>query len=148
MVRLGIGLHGFDSTTKLGLRHVSSLKTTISQIRDIKKGESIGYNRGGKAQKDMTIAVVAIGYADGYLRAFGNGVGEMNINDKRAPTIGNICMDMTILDVTDVSCEQGDDVIVFGASPTIQELATWTDTIPYEILTNISERVKRVFFSE
>ncbi len=148
MVRLGIGLHGFDSTDTLHLRPTGKLTSKISQVRDIKKGESVGYNRSGIAKKDMKIAIIPIGYADGYSRVFGNGAAYMNINGLRAATIGNICMDMAMIDVTGIPCEEGDDVVVFGASPTISDLAGWANTIPYEILTNISERVKRVFYSE
>ncbi|MEP2023960.1 MAG: bifunctional UDP-N-acetylmuramoyl-tripeptide:D-alanyl-D-alanine ligase/alanine racemase [Reichenbachiella sp.] len=150
MVRLGIGLHGFDPTqTEQGkLRIVSALKCNVSQVKKIAAGESIGYGRSGFAKKDTTIAIIPIGYADGYLRAFGNGVGQMLVNDQMVSTIGNVCMDMTMLDVTDVAVKSGDEVIVFGEKPNISELAEWIKTIPYEILTNVSQRVKRVFLSE
>lgn len=150
MVRLGIGLHGFDPTqTEQGqLKIVSSLKCNVSQVKKIAAGESIGYGRSGFAKKDTTIAIVPIGYADGYLRAFGNGTGQMLINDQLVPTIGNICMDMTMVDVTDISVKSGDEAVVFGEKPHISDLAEWIKTIPYEILTNVSQRVKRVFLSE
>lgn len=150
MVRLGIGLHGFDPTqTEQGqLKIVSSLKCNVSQVKKIPAGESIGYGRSGFAKKDTTIAIVPIGYADGYLRAFGNGIGKMLINGQLVPTIGNVCMDMTMIDVTDVSVKSGDEVVIFGEKPGISDLADWIKTIPYEILTNVSQRVKRVFLSE
>lgn len=150
MVRLGIGLHGFDPTqTEQGnLKIVSSLKCNVSQVKKIASGESIGYGRSGFAKKDTTIAIIPIGYADGYLRAFGNGVGQMMINGELVPTIGNICMDMTMVDVTNLSVKSGDEVVVFGEKPNISDLAEWIKTIPYEILTNVSQRVKRVFLSE
>ncbi|UXX80953.1 bifunctional UDP-N-acetylmuramoyl-tripeptide:D-alanyl-D-alanine ligase/alanine racemase [Reichenbachiella carrageenanivorans] len=150
MVRLGIGLHGFDPTqTEQGqLKIVSSLKCNVSQVKKIPAGESIGYGRSGFAKKDTTIAIIPIGYADGYLRAFGNGIGQMLINGQLVPTIGNVCMDMTMVDVTGVSVKSGDEVVVFGEKPTISALAEWIKTIPYEILTNVSQRVKRVFLSE
>jgi alanine racemase len=145
MVRLGIGLYGFDPTLQLHLRPVSKLITHISQIKKVKAGESIGYGRSGRANNDLIIAIVPVGYADGYLRIFGNGTGKMNVKGQLAPTIGNICMDMTMLDVTGTSVEEGEEVIVFGDNPTIQDLAIWARTIPYEILTNISQRVNRVY---
>ncbi|WP_420582359.1 bifunctional UDP-N-acetylmuramoyl-tripeptide:D-alanyl-D-alanine ligase/alanine racemase [Reichenbachiella sp.] len=150
MVRLGIGLHGFDPTqTEQGqLKIVSSLKCNVSQVKKIAAGESIGYGRSGFAKTDTTIAIIPIGYADGYLRAFGNSVGRMMINDQLVPTIGNVCMDMTMVDVTGLEVKSGDEVVVFGEKPSISELAEWIKTIPYEILTNVSQRVKRVFLSE
>ena len=150
MVRLGIGLYGIDATPKVQhrLQHVTTLKTTISQIKNLKKGETIGYSRKGVAVKDMRTATVKIGYADGYPRILSNGKGKMMINGNPAPVIGNICMDMTMLDVTDIEANEGDEVIVFGEEPTVSNVATWADTIPYEILTTISQRVKRVYFEE
>ncbi len=149
MVRLGIGLYGYDSSeSNENLQPVSKLKTHISQIKHIVSGESVGYSRKGVAAQDSTIAIVAIGYADGYLRKFSNGNAYMTINGQKAYTIGNVCMDMTMLDVTNLNVSEGDEVIVFGESPSIEELAAWGETIPYEILTNVSQRVKRVFVSE
>ncbi len=148
MVRLGIGLHGFDSTGQLDLRPSSKLKTTISQVLKVKKGETVGYSRKGKINRDSKIAVLPIGYEDGYLRVFGNGKASVIINGQPCPTVGNICMDMTMVDVTDVPTKTGDEVIIFGDNPSITDLAEVVDTIPYEILTNISSRVKRVFVSE
>ncbi len=149
MVRLGIGLYGVGVGEKQkNLAPTGSLKTTISQIKKVKAGETIGYGRKGKAINDTTIATIPIGYADGYDRRFSNGVGKMNIQGILVPVIGNVCMDMTMIDITGLSVSVGETVTVFGENPTINELAEAIDTIPYEILTNVSERVKRVFFSE
>ncbi|MCE7994069.1 MAG: bifunctional UDP-N-acetylmuramoyl-tripeptide:D-alanyl-D-alanine ligase/alanine racemase [Roseivirga sp.] len=150
MVRLGIGLYGLEASGEQAdeLRTVGTLKTTISQVKEIKTGETIGYSRKGVAATDMSIATVAIGYADGYSRAFSNGVGSMYINNQSAPVIGNVCMDMTMLDVTGLNARPGDEVIVFGETPSIKTLAHQINTIPYEILTNVSERVKRVYLTE
>lgn len=150
MVRLGVGLYGFDPTEleQEHLRPVATLKSTISQIKNIKKGETVGYGRKGMAISNMQIATIPIGYADGYLRAFGNGNGSMLVRNQLARVFGNVCMDMTMLDVTNTNCEIGDEVIVFGQKPTIKDLADQINTIPYEIMTNIGQRVKRVFQSE
>ncbi len=146
MVRLGIGLYGIDD--KQTLHNVTTLTTTISQIKNIKKGESVGYNRSGVVNRDAVIATVRIGYADGYPRLLGNGIGRMMVNGQLAPVIGNICMDMTMLDITGIAAGEGDEVLVFGEELPVNELAKWAQTIPYEILTNISQRVKRVYFEE
>lgn len=150
MVRLGIGLHGIEVSELQGdkLLSTATLKTVVSQLRSVKAGETIGYGRQGKATKDMVIATIAIGYADGYLRYFGNGNAYVLVNGQKAKTTGNICMDMTMIDVTDLSVDVGDEVILFGSEPTVRQLAEWGNTIPYEVLTNISSRVKRVFYSE
>ena len=151
MVRLGIGLYGIDPSGEVQqqLEQISTLRTIISQVKKIKKGETVGYGRQGKAERDLTIATVGIGYADGISRRLGNGVGSMLVNNQLAPTIGSICMDMTMLDITDIAgVKEGDEVIVFGKKIPIQRLAEWEETIPYEILTNISERVKRIYFEE
>jgi alanine racemase len=145
MVRLGIGLYGFDPSGSMNLAPVSVLKTRISQIKTVKKGEYIGYGTDGRADRNATIAIVPIGYADGYARVFGKGRGFMGLHDHQVPTIGNICMDMTMLDVTGISCFEGDTVVVFGEKPTIEDLAEWAQTIPYEILTSVSQRVSRIF---
>ncbi len=150
MIRLGIGLYGVDAEPAIQqqLKNVTTLKTTISQIKKIKAGESIGYSRKGVAAKDSVIATVRIGYADGYPRLLSNGAGSMFVNDKLAPVIGNVCMDMTMLDITGVDAQEGDEVIVFGAALPVSELAASAQSIPYEILTGISQRVKRVYFEE
>ena len=150
MVRLGIGLYGVDSNEAMQqqLKNVSTLKTTISQIKKVKAGESVGYSRKGIAEKDSIIATVRIGYADGYPRSLGNGIGKMNVNGSLAPVIGNVCMDMTMLDITGIAAKEGDDVTVFGEKLAVAELAQWANTIAYEILTGISQRVKRVYYEE
>jgi Alr-MurF fusion protein len=149
MVRLGVGLYGVDPTAERhNLKPVNTLKTLISQIRTVKAGETVGYGRKGKAINDMRIGTIAIGYADGYSRAFSKGVGEVLVNGKRAPVIGNVCMDMTMIDLTGIDAHEGSEVIVFGNGLSVDELATRIHTIPYEILTNTSERVKRVFVTE
>jgi alanine racemase len=150
MVRLGIGLYGIDSSQRSGskLVNVSTLKTTISQIKQVKKGDSVGYGRVGKVTKDKTIATVGIGYADGLNRRLSDGNGRMFLNGSLVPIIGNICMDMTMLDITGVDAKEGDEVVVFGNNPTVEEIAEAAETIPYEILTGISGRVKRVYFQE
>lgn len=150
MVRLGIGLYGFDSAVEANqnLRTAVVLKTTVTQVKTLKAEQTVGYSRNGIMPKDGKIATVKIGYADGYSRKFGNGVGKMLINGKLVPTIGSICMDMCMLNVSDLNVHVGDEVIVFNEELTISDLAEQIDTIPYEILTNISQRVKRVYFYE
>jgi alanine racemase len=148
MVRLGIGLYGIG-VKNLPLQPALTLKSTIAQIKHVKKGESISYNRKGIAQKNSVIATVRIGYADGYNRRFSNGVGEMLVKGKLAPVIGVVCMDMTMLDVTDIDhVNEGDEVILFGSELSIENIAKSIGTIPYEIMTGISQRVKRVYWSE
>ena len=150
MVRLGIGLYGVDPTKDdfKDLQPVATLKTIISQIKDIPKGESIGYGRKGFAEKDLKLATIAIGYADGFSRRLSQGIGEVLINGNRAKVIGNVCMDMTMVDITGLEAKEGDEVIIFGNELPIQMMAEKINTIPYEILTNVSERVKRVFASD
>ncbi len=150
MVRIGIGLYGFDGGLPniRALQTVAVLKTTVTQVKRIKANESVGYSRKGVLPEGGKIATVKIGYADGYNRRFGNGVGHMLINGKIAKTVGVICMDMCMLDVTGIEVRTGDEVIVFNRELTIAQLAKQIDTIPYEILTNISQRVKRVYFYE
>ena len=150
MVRLGIGLYGVDSskTIQQQLKNVTTLKTTISQIKKIKAGETVGYSRTGIVTNDATIATVRIGYADGYPRALSNGKGKMWVNGHLVPVIGVVCMDMTMLDITGKNIAEGDDVIVFGEVLSVHDVAEWAKTIPYEILTGISQRVKRVYYEE
>ncbi|MFM2155841.1 MAG: hypothetical protein RL516_590 [Bacteroidota bacterium] len=150
MVRLGIGLHGIAATAneQRQLQMVATLKTTISQLRTVAAGDTIGYSRRGVAQRDMLIATVGIGYADGLSRQLGNGVGKMLVNGQLAPIVGSICMDMTMLDVTGMDVREGMEVIVFGQENSILEIAQQLGTIPYEVLTGISERVKRVYYHE
>lgn len=150
MVRLGIGLYGIDPTEEGGapLRPVVTLKTVISQIKKLKAGETVGYGRRGKVSTDTRVATLAIGYADGYSRKFSNGAGNVLINGRLAPVKGNVCMDMTMVDITGIPAQEGDDAIIFGPGLPIQQVAQWIETIPYEILTSTSDRVKRVFFAE
>ncbi len=150
MVRIGIGLYGFDSALpdNKGLQTVAVLKTTVTQVKELNPGETVGYSRKGILPNGGKIATVKIGYADGYARSFGNGVGKMLVNGELVPTIGSICMDMCMLDITGLHVNTGDEVIVFDSQHTIVDLANQIGTIPYEILTNISQRVKRVYFYE
>jgi alanine racemase len=150
MVRLGIGLYGVEATgqEQRALQSVGTLKTIVSQIKYLSSGETVGYSRKGVVDHDAAIATLAIGYADGYDRGLGNGAGKVWVNGTLCPTIGNICMDMTMIDVTNAQVEEGDEVIVFGKEVPITELAKTINTIPYEILTGIGDRVKRVFFKE
>jgi Alr-MurF fusion protein len=150
MVRLGIGLYGVNPTSlpDPNLKPVATLKTIISQIKHVKSGNTVGYGRKGKTSQDTTVATIAIGYADGFSRAFSQGKGTVLINGRKAPVIGNVCMDMTMIDITGIEAREGDEVTIFGGGLPIQEVAQKINTIPYEILTNTSERVKRVFFAE
>lgn len=150
MVRLGIGLYGIsnDKTEQKYLENVGTLKSIISQIRTIEKGESVGYGRRFIAEKTTKIATIPIGYADGISRQWGNGLGFVTINNQKATIVGSVCMDMLMVDVTDIDCNEGDRTTIFGDSPTVKEFAEKLKTIPYEILTSISQRVKRVFYRE
>jgi alanine racemase len=150
MVRLGIGLYGVgnDATERKSLETVGTLKTVILQIKDIEPGESIGYSRKFIATEKMRIATLPIGYADGIPRAWGNQKGYVTIRNKKAVITGTISMDMMMVDVTNIHCKEGDMAIIFGATPSVIEIADALGTIPYEILTSISQRVKRVFFKE
>jgi len=157
MVRLGIGLYGvgFNDEEQNNLRNVSTLKTIISQIKKVKAGETIGYNRKGVASTDRIIAIIPVGYADGFNRRLGNGKGKVMIKGIPARTIGNISMDSCMVDITELvnlqkenPPREGDEVIVFGDSFSIRHMADDLETIPYEILTGISRRVKRVYFFE
>lgn len=150
MVRLGVGLYGIDpSAQDLALHPVVRLKTVISQVKVVPAGATIGYGRRGVAPHESRIATIAIGYADGYSRQFGRGAGKVLVRGQLAPTIGNICMDMTMIDVTGIeSARAGDEVIIFGPELPITEVANQIGTIPYELLTNTSDRVKRVFHTE
>jgi alanine racemase len=148
MVRLGIGLYGISSVAPEKLRNVSTLKSTVLQVKDVYPGDTVGYGRMGKIEKPSTIAIVPVGYADGINRHLGNGTGKFTVNGAIVPVIGNICMDMTILDVTGMDTREGDEVIIFGDENPVTDMAAELDTIPYEILTGISERVKRVYLYE
>jgi alanine racemase len=148
MVRLGIGLYGVsnDPAEQKYLENVGTLKSVISQIRTISAGESVGYGRKFMAEKPTKVATIPIGYADGISRGWGNGVGFITIKDKKAKILGSICMDMLMVDVTEIDCTEGDSVVVFGESPTVSYIAKKLNTIAYEVLTSISQRVKRVFY--
>ncbi|MGX5818515.1 bifunctional UDP-N-acetylmuramoyl-tripeptide:D-alanyl-D-alanine ligase/alanine racemase [Chitinophaga lutea] len=151
MVRLGIGMYGVDSNGAFQekLRNVSTLKTTVAQLKHIPAGDTVGYGGKWKAGKPSVTATVRIGYADGYTRRLGNGRGSMLVRGKLAPVIGAVAMDMLMLDVSHIpDVAEGDEVIVFGEDLRVQDVAAWADTIPYEILTGISQRVKRVYFQE
>lgn len=147
MVRLGIGLYGISVGEK-GLKNVSTLKTQILQIKTLSKDESIGYNRKGKLTRESKIAIIPIGYADGLSRLLSNGNGYVIVNGHKAPFIGNICMDMCMIDLTNIKAKEGNTVIVFGEENPVSQLAKRLHTIPYEIFTNISQRVKRIYFHE
>ncbi|REG83605.1 bifunctional UDP-N-acetylmuramoyl-tripeptide:D-alanyl-D-alanine ligase/alanine racemase [Algoriphagus antarcticus] len=148
MVRLGIGLYGVEVTGKheLALRAISTLKTTISQVKELEAGETVGYSRKGVLPAGGTIATLALGYADGYDRRFSNGKGYVLIQGQKAAVIGNVCMDMCMVDVSGMDVKAGDEAIVYGEKISLKELADQIGTIPYELLTNISTRVKRVYY--
>ncbi len=148
MVRLGIGLYGVDVTggNQLKLREAAVLTTTIAQIRKVGAGETVGYNRKGRLTRDSLIATIRIGYADGYPRSLGSGRGMVMIRNKFFPVIGSVCMDMTMIDITDLpGITTDDEVVVFGRGLNLNQLADWAGTIPYDIMTGISQRVKRVY---
>src|SRR6185369_1539334 len=149
MVRLGIGMYGSDASGKMELHPVATLRSTVAQIKHVRAGESVSYNRKGIVKNDSIIATVRIGYADGYPRRLGNGIGKMLVKGKLAPVIGAVCMDMTMLDVTSIAgVVEGDEVIVFGKELSIETIADSAQTIPYEIMTGISQRVKRIYYQE
>ena len=148
MVRLGIGLYGIDPFTNKILHNVTTLRTTILQIHDVPADETVGYSRKGVLHRDSRIASLPIGYADGLNRHLGNGRGYCLVNGQKAPYVGNICMDVCMIDVTDINCKEGDKAIVFGDELPVTVLADWLDTIPYEILTGVSNRVKRVYYQD
>ncbi len=148
MVRLGIGLYGVSPAFQNELRNVATLKTSISQIRTVETGETIGYGRKGIASKRLQIAVLPIGYADGLNRRLSNGAGKVLINGSRASIIGNICMDMCMADITGIDAKEGDKAIIFGEDLPVSEVSADLGTIPYELLTSIGQRVKRVYFME
>ena len=150
MARLGLGLYGigFTKESKSKLIQAGTLKTVISQIKNISAGDSVGYNRAFIAEKDVRVATIPIGYADGMMRTLGNGKGKVYINGKFARFISNICMDMSMIDVTDCECIEGDEVIIFGEERSVEDFAEDMGTIAYEALTHISRRVKRIYFQE
>ena len=148
MVRLGIGLYGINPSTNAIIHNVASLRTTILQIREVGADETVGYSRKGTLSRPSRIAAIPIGYADGLNRHLGNRKGYCLVGGQPACYVGNICMDVALIDVTDIDCKEGDAVEIFGNQLPVTQLAEWLDTIPYEILTSISERVKRIYFHE
>ena len=148
MCRLGLGLYGIDSRDNRILNTVSTLKTTILQIRKVSKTDTVGYSRKGKLDKDSVIAAIPIGYADGLNRHLGNRHSYCLVNGRKAQYVGNICMDVAMIDVTGIDCKEGDSVEIFGNDLPVTVLSDVLDTIPYEVLTGISNRVKRVYFQD
>lgn len=148
MCRLGIGLYGIDSRDNHILHTVSTLKTTILQLREVKKEDTVGYSRKGTLQRDSRIAAIPIGYADGLNRHLGNGHCYCLVNGKKAPYVGNICMDVAMIDVTDIPCQEGDMVEIFGEQLPVTVLSDALDTIPYEVLTGLSSRVKKIYYQD
>lgn len=147
MVRMGIGLYGFGNEDQetAQLKNVATLKSKISQIRTVKKGDNISYNMAFTAQKDEKIAIIPIGHADGFSRPLGCGNGYVTINGQKAYTAGNVCMDMILVNVTNIDCKEGDEVIIFNNQQTVEEFAKICNTISYEILTAMAQRIQRTF---
>lgn len=148
MVRLGLGLYGINSRNNEMLHNVSTLKTTILQIHDVPKDETVGYSRKGILHRDSRIAALPIGYADGLNRGLGCGRAYCLVNGRKAPYVGNICMDVCMIDVTDIDCREGDSVTIFGEELPVTVLSDILGTIPYEVLTGVSTRVKRVYYQD
>lgn len=149
MVRLGIGLYGISPIGENSkMQPISTLRTIILQIHDVPASETVGYSRKGVLERDSRIAALPIGYADGLNRKLGNGNGYCIVNGKKAPYIGNICMDVCMIDVTDIDCKEGDNVEIFGPALPVTTIADRLDTIPYEVLTSVSNRIKRVYYSD
>ena len=150
MVRLGISLYGIATLEgeQTRLEPVARLKSTISQIKNIAAGESVGYNRTYKADQPIRMAIVPIGYADGLSLSLSKGKGHLMAGDQLVPIIGKVCMDMCMLDITGIEAEEGDEVIIFGPERPLQDLAREMGTIPYEVLAGLSRRVKRVYYHE
>ncbi len=148
MVRSGIGLYGFGNGEQENqhFRPIATLKTVVSQIHMIEKGETVGYNRAYKSESFGKTATLPVGHADGISRAYGNGKGWVLIHGKKAPIIGNICMDMIMVDISHIDCKEGDEVIVFGETHSAAQLSKAVDSISYELLTAMSQRIKRVFY--
>lgn len=146
MVRLGIGLYGFGNHPEITaqLKNTHTLKTVITQIHLVEQGETVGYNRAFVASKPTKSATIPIGHADGLSRKLGNKKYAVMVNNQLAPIIGNVCMDMVMIDVTDIPCKEGDEVIIFNNQKTISKIAACCETIPYEILTGLSQRIKRI----
>lgn len=150
MVRIGIGMVGISANpeVKKQLQNAVTFKTVISQISEIKHGDSIGYNRKYKAEKDTRIATIPVGYADGIPRLIGNKKGFVGIQNQKVSIVGNICMDMLMVDLQNIKAKEGDEVIIFNGNPTLEEFSGYCQTIPYEVLTSISRRVKRIYIKD
>lgn len=148
MVRLGIGHYGISALPNVKLKNVCTLKTVILQTKTVQAGESVGYSRKAMLNEEKRIAIIPIGYADGFHRKLGNGVGQVIINGQRCPIIGNICMDQAMIDITNTDAKEGDSVILFGEDISLNEIAEKLETISYEILTGVSRRVKRIYYQE
>ena len=148
MVRLGLGLYGISPVGDRLLHPISKLQTTILQIHDVPETETVGYSRRGQLVRPSRIASIPIGYADGLNRRLGNGHGYCIVNGQQARYVGNICMDVCMIDVTDIPCQEGDKVEIFGPELPVTQLAEWLGTIPYEVMTGISTRVRRVYSLE
>jgi alanine racemase len=145
MVRLGIGLYGFQNSGQQDTMPIATLKSTISQVRELAAGDTVGYGRVAILDRPTKVAVIPIGYADGIDRRLGNGHYRMIVNGRPAPTVGHICMDMTMLDITGIDALEGEEVIVFGPPNPVTDLARLLGTIPYEVITSIPPRVKRIY---
>ena len=148
MVRLGIGLYGISPIDNSIMHNVSTLRTTILQIRDVSAEDTVGYSRKGHLVRDSRIAAIPIGYADGLNRRLGNGRAYCLVNGQKAPYVGNICMDVCMIDVTGIDCKEGDSVEIFGDHLPVTVLSDALETIPYEVLTSVSTRVKRVYYQD
>lgn len=150
MVRIGIGMYGisYDEKIKSQLRSVVTFKTVISQISEVHSGESVGYSRRFKPEKNTRIATVPVGYADGIPRLIGNGIGKIGIKNQLVPIVGNICMDMMMVNIGDLEAQEGDEVIIFNSKPDLETFSGYCQTIPYEVLTSISRRVKRIYIKD
>lgn len=148
MVRLGLGLYGVNPIDNAIIHNVSTLRTTILQVRDVPVNDTVGYSRKGHLTRPSRIAAIPIGYADGLNRHLGCGKGYCLVNGQKAPYVGNICMDVCMIDVTDIDCHEGDHAIIFGDELPITVLSDILETIPYEVLTSISSRVKRVYYQD
>jgi alanine racemase len=148
MVRLGIGLYGISAVHSPKVEEVCTLKTNILQIKHVPATETVGYSRKGTLKRDSVIGILPIGYADGYNRKLGNGEGKILVNGQLVPTVGNVCMDLCMIDLTGIEVQEGDSVTVFGKGYSFKNLAAQLGTIPYEVLSGVSRRVKRVYFKE
>ena len=148
MVRLGIGMYGINVSDNSEIKPISSLKTVIIQLKKLNKGDSIGYGRQTIAEEGMIIAILPIGYSDGLRRSLGNGNYSFYVNGEQCSLAGNICMDICMINVTNCEVKVGDEIEIFGEHNSIEDLANTMGTIPYEVLTSISQRVKRVFYKD